>query len=388
MRFLFIGSLILLTTYSCSKKLKIGDPLWGLSREERERFERGREIFEKDFSTEEGLGPLFNSPGCGFCHAEPLTGGGSGISEVHATRFAPPDSCDPLFREGGPVIQQNATPLLKEKGIVKEGIPPSATGQGLRSTPPVFGFGLIDGIPEEVILANEDPEDQDEDGISGRANRFLDGRLGRFGRKAFLPDLFLFNAGAFPIDQGITTPLQPVEETVNGITVPHETDPLPEPEVQLDAIKAVTDFTRFLAPPPRLSIKLIQDSFEKKDILKGRKIFEKIGCANCHIPSMKTGPSETKALHQKTVYLFSDLLLHDMGSGLKDVCLGLATPSEFRTEMLMGLRFKKQFLHDGDAKTIQDAIERHGGEGSASRKEFQNLKERDQKSLLKFLETL
>jgi CxxC motif-containing protein (DUF1111 family) len=277
---------------------------------------------------------------------------------------------------------------LREKGIEKEEIPPSATGQALRTSPPVFGFGLIDGIPEVAILANADPDDIDGDGISGRANRFIDGRMGRFGRKAFLPDLFEFNAGAFPIDQGVTTPLQPVEETTNGVPVPPETDPVPEPEVELSAIEAVTDFTRFLAPPPKKSIRQISDTYEKKKVLKGKKLFKKIGCIKCHIPSMRTGQSEIPSLHRKVIFLYSDLLLHDMGPSFIDICLGLATPTEFRTEMLMGLRFRKQFLHDGSAFTVQEAIERHGGEARASREEFDNLKKRDKRALIKFLETL
>ncbi|RMD95790.1 MAG: hypothetical protein D6814_12685 [Calditrichaeota bacterium] len=362
-------------------QIKPGDPLPGLSESEMQQFENGRKVFERVFVPADGLGPLFNGEGCASCHAQPVPGGSSAIIEVHASRFIAPDNCDPLFQEGGPVIQQHATPLLQNEGVEKEEIPPSASGEARRSSPPLFGFGLIDAIPEDSLLANADPEDADGDGISGRANRFLDGRLGRFGRKAFLPTLFEFNAGAFPIEQGVTTPFQPVEETLNGTPIPPQTDPVPEPEVSVEEINAVTAFVRFLAPPSRAP----ESSYEIK---KGGELFDKIGCAKCHIPSMKSGPNDSPALDRKEVFLYSDLLLHDMGPELKDICLGLASPSEFRTETLLGLRFRKQFLHDGSATTVREAIERHGGEAEASTMAFKNLTSGEQEALLKFLDTL
>jgi CxxC motif-containing protein (DUF1111 family) len=103
---------------------------------------------------------------------------------------------------------------------------------------------------------------------------------------------------------------------------------------------------------------------------------------------METGPSTVKALHRQTVWLYSDLLLHDMGAELADICLEQARPSEFRTEMLMGLRFRDKFLHDGSAKTVQEAIERHAGEARYSRDKFKALKDADKAALLKFLETI
>lgn len=378
----------LLFVVGCPKKPPqpaAGEPLLGLTEEQLQRFERGKQVFERVFAPEDGLGPLFNAEGCVSCHSMPVSGGSSVVSEVHASKFIPPGGCDPLFQEGGPVIQQRATPLLQAEGVEKEEIPPSATGQALRTTPAVFGFGLVDGIPEETILANEDPDDSDGDGISGRANRFIDGRLGKFGRKGFVPELFDFNAGAFPLEQGITTPLQPVEETINGQPVPPATDPVPEPEIELSDIEVVTDFIRFLAPPPRVDV---EDKAEKAQVERGEAVFEEIGCAKCHTPSMQTGPSDVPALDQKTVYLYSDLLVHDMGPEPADVCLGLATPSEFRTELLMGLRFRSRFLHDGSAATVEEAIELHAGEGTAARDAFSALTAEDKQALLKFLQTL
>jgi CxxC motif-containing protein (DUF1111 family) len=334
------------------------------------------------FTPQDGLGPLFNQNACAECHETPALGGEGDEVEVHATRFLAPDTCDPLFQEGGQVIQQQATPLLQAHGIQKEAIPPSATGQGRRSSPPLFGLGLIDAIPEKTILAYEDPHDADHDGISGRANRTIDGRVGRFGRKAAIASLLDFNAGAFPQEMGITTPRAPVEETINGQPVPPDTDPAPDPEIALADIEHVNAFVRFLAPPPR---KRPHDHAEAEQIERGQKLFTELRCARCHVPEMHTGPSDIAALDRKTVALYSDVLLHDMGPALADICLGQARPAEFRTAFLMGLRFRERFLHDGSATTVRQAIERHDGEAKQVREAFQALSEPEKAALLLFL---
>lgn len=382
MRKALLASSAALLVLACHPRVQIGDPLRGLTREQRRLFDEGKTAFGRTFTPEEGLGPLFNADSCGECHESPVPGGSGDEVEVHSTKFVPPDVCDPLFQEGGPVIQQRATPLLKAKGIEKEQIPPSATGQAHRSTPPLFGFGLLDAIPDETILAYEDPNDANGDGVSGRANRFSDGRIGRFGRKAFVPTLREFNAGAFPVEEGVTTPLQPVEETINGRPVPPDTDPAPEPEVPESEIDAVTRFIQFLAPPPP---DRVGDDSQRRT---GEHLFQQIGCAKCHVPEMKTGPSDIEALDRKNVYLYSDLLLHDMGPELADICLGLATPSEFRTEPLLGLRFREHFLHDGSAASVTEAIERHAGEAESERSSFAQLSEQDKQALLQFLSSI
>jgi CxxC motif-containing protein (DUF1111 family) len=361
-----------------------GAPLKGLNEEQRAQFEQGRDIFERVFVPEDGLGPLFNATGCATCHAQPVTGGAGAIAEVHFSRFGP-QGCDPLFEVGGPVVQQNATPALQALGINGEVVPDIATGEGLRSTPPVFGLGLIDAIPEESILAREDPDDRDGDGISGRANRFIDGRLGRFGRKAFIPALLDFNAGALPIEQGITTPFSPVEETINGQPIPEGTDPAPDPEISIEDIGLLNDFVRFLAPPEPLAA---GGYAARKRVALGEKLFRKIGCASCHVPELETGENEVAALHKRRVALYSDLLLHDMGPELADICLGLAEPSEFRTELLMGLRFRDRFLHDGSASTLEEAIGRHGGEAAQSRAAYAALGARKKAALIEFLRSI
>jgi CxxC motif-containing protein (DUF1111 family) len=371
----------------CARTPDPGDPIAGLSKSERDRFERGRVEFERTFTAENGLGPLFNAESCAECHESPVVGGPGDEVEIHVGALAA-DFCDPLVHEGGPVVQQHATPALAAAmGIDREPHPPSASRTGLRTTPDVLGFGLLDAVPDSVILAYADADDRDGDGISGRPNRFFDGRVGRFGRKALVPTLREFNDGAFVIEQGITNPVVPTEESIGGQPVPAGVDPVPEPEVGQETLDLVDDFVRFLAPPAPQ--KLTETG------KRGRRIFDLIGCDGCHVPTLVTGNHPVRALRDRKVSAYTDLLLHDMGADLADICFGLATESEFRTEPLMGLRFSEQieegeprFLHDGRATTVDEAIRFHGGEASRARDRYTALSDADRNALLEFLRSL
>ena len=371
----------ILLAAGCAKPPAPGEPLAGLDAAQRDQFDRGKVIFNREFEPETGLGPLFNAKACGECHEDPIAGGVGDEVEVHATAFLSNGVCDPLADLGGFVYQQDVTPALKSAlGIDKEPVPAKATAQGRRSSPDVLGFGLLDAVPDSEILAYADPDDRNHDGISGRPNRFFDGRLGRFGRKALVPTLAEFNEGAFPVEIGVTVPAVPSEESVAGQPIPDGVDPLPEPELDAQSVALVNAFVRFLAPPspPKL----------KGTSRRGPELFDKTGCAACHVPRLKTGDSDVKALAHREVAAYTDLLLHDMGPTLADICLGLASPSEFRTEPLMGLRFSEKFLHDGRAGSIEEAIRLHGGEGVAARDRFTTLPPADREALLAFLKQL
>ncbi len=380
---LWIAALAMCSAAAC-RQPQPGDPLRGLSAAERARFDSGRAVFDSTFTPAVGLGPLFNASGCGECHENPVAGANGDEVERHAAVFHPERAgamCDELAAQGGPVFQDSATPALHTAlGIDHEPLPPDVTTVAARSTPDVFGFGLLDAVPDSEILKYADPDDRNGDGISGRPNRFFDGRLGRFGRKALVPTLREFNDGAFQVEVGITNPSVPAEGTVTGNPLPDGTDPAPDPELGERGLELTDAYVRLLAPPAPLK--------QSGEARRGSDVFARVGCTSCHVPTLRTGDNPIRALSHKEVAAYTDLLLHDMGPDLADICLGLATPSEFRTEPLMGLRHATQFLHDGRAKTPEQAVELHGGEGTRSRDLFKALPAADRAALVAFLKTL
>ena len=367
---------------ACAPRRELGAPLDGLTREQRARFVAGRQEFQRVFTPATGLGPLFNADSCAECHESPVAGGAGDEVEVHVAALDPASGfCDPLVERGGPVIQQAVTPALKTAlGIDSEPVPAAATARADRSSPDILGFGLLDAVSDSAIEALADPDDRNGDGVSGRPNRFFDGRLGRFGRKALVPTLREFNAGAFVIEQGITNPEAPTEETIGGDPIPAGVDPVAEPEITAEALALTDDFVRFSAPPAPQPL--------RGPAKQGRSIFVQIGCQQCHVPSLRTGDSPVKALRHRTVRAYTDLLLHDMGPDLADICLGAASPSEFRTEPLMGSGSATSFLHDGRAETLEEAVRLHGGEASGSRSRFEALPAKQREAVLEFLRSL
>ncbi len=363
-------------------------PLNGLSASELNRFNAGRAVFLRVFDASTGLGPLFNSSSCAGCHEDPSVGGfGDDLTEdveTHVSTVSAAGSCDDLSAHGGFVIQQHTTGLLQtyHPEFEAEPFPAEALGvRGLRTTPALFGFGLLEAVPASTLLALADPNDANGDGISGRV-QMDGGQPARFGRKATDAGLLGFNAGAFMMEMGITNQFHSDEQPLVGVLYPYASaiDPVPGLELSNDDLALATDFVRFLAPPPPLKI--------TSDARDGVELFVKVGCTGCHVPSLQTGRSPIKALDRKTVNAFTDLLLHDMGPTLADICRGDALPSEFRTEPLMGLRFRKHFLHDARVFTIEAAIQEHGGEAIGSLNKFNGLKANQKAALLAYLNTL
>lgn len=379
-----VGAVTLLAglvgTIGCSARVA-GNPLDGLTGDQRDGFKKGSAVFAQVFTPKTGLGPLFNGVNCAGCHNQPVQGGNGSFTQVNGSVLRPDGFCDPLADRGGPVFQLSVTPALKAAlGLDAEPIPAEAA-RGKRTTPDVFGFGLLDAVPESTILALADPGDADGDGISGRVNRFFDGRVGRFGRKALTPTLAEFNEGAFHVEQGLTVPNILIEGTVGGQQIPAGVDPSPEPEVSAQLVALTNAYVGTLAPA------------QPKDLdgtaRRGQRTFSSIGCDKCHLPSLRTGDHPIKALANLQFAAYTDLLLHDMGAELADICQGLvATPSEFRTEPLMALRLVRRYLHDGRASSIEEAVELHGGEAARSRDAFRALSGSDRRALLRFLGTL
>jgi len=366
-------------------------PISGLTDEQLALFEEGKEEFAEIDGVGDGLGPVFNGESCAECHILPAIGGSSAIT---VTRFGTirGGKFDPLEELGGPLIQSKGI-RLGNSVLSPEVVPPGATLVGRRETPPLFGLGLIEAIPDEVLLLLADPDDRNGNGISGRANIVKDvatgkTRVGRFGWKAQIATLMTFSADAYVNEMGITNDLFPTEnapqgslEVLKAFDLVPDPEDLPDPKTGRRDIDNLTNFMRFLGPPPRKPASVSS--------VVGEILFGAIGCASCHTPVLFTGRSDVKALSFKPVVLYSNLLLHDMGPQLADgIEQGQANGREFRTTPLWGLSASAPYMHDGRAKTIKESILLHDGESYRSRRNFQRLPGLFQGFILKFLETL
>lgn len=362
-------------------------PVEGLTAEEKLQFLRGDRAFNDEiFTAKTGLGPLFVSTSCGSCHA----GDGKGHPFTTLTRFGQTDSTGNKFLHVG-------APQLQNRAIINflpEQIPPGATFTKL--TPPAnTGMGFIDAISDADILAMADPDDADGDGISGVPNwiHFKDylserngiitngGRcIGRFGKKSGAYDLMQQTAGAYNQDMGITSSYEPYD-TYSGQEV--------DPEISNQTLLDVVFYLKTLKAP-------VQRDANDVTVIKGKDVFVNIDCGKCHVPELRTGASPITALAFKKFAPYTDLLLHDMGPILDDgYTEGNAKTSEWRTPALWGLGLSKNsqggqyfLLHDGRARTIQQAIEMHGGEAKNSVGKYFSLSGQDKQALIKFLESL
>lgn len=362
-----------------------GTPLPRLSAPDSARFYAGMALFNKVFSPEEGLGPAFNENQCSACHTVPAIGGTTGFERVvKASRYGGPGACDLLVDAGGENVRTNATPLLRAHGIKSESIPARATETGRFLPPFLFGLGLVEAMSEETIARLADPDDRNGDGISGRAARGADGRLTRFGRKADHATLEDFTRGALRLEMGLTS-RSTDRDLVNGAAVPRSIDPVAEPEVDAATVDLLTDFVRFLAPPA--AVRPHNRAFADT-LSRGKQLFSQLGCTGCHTPIMRTGSHQNPAIRHKSVSLYSDLLLHDMGARLANVCAPDAAPQELRTTPLMGLQHRQFYLHDGRAMDLREAVLAHGGEAQAARDRFAQLGWLYQEYVVIFLRSL
>jgi len=363
-------------------------PVEGLSPEQNALFIRGDIAFNDDvFSKQNGLGALFVATSCGSCHA----GDGKGHPFTTLTRFGQSDTINGnlFLHMGGPQLQNRSIP-----GFAPEQIPAGATFT--RLTPPAnTGLGFIDAVPDALIISLADPNDADGDGISGRPNWVFhkaystprpnsvesNGKyIGRFGKKGATYDLLQQTATAYNQDIGITSTYESIDTYTN--------QPL-DPEVSNQTVLDVVFYLQTLKAP-------VQRNQNDPEVVAGKQIFMNINCAKCHTPQLTTGFSPIAALANRTFSPYTDLLLHDMGTGLNDgYTEGTALPQEWRTPALWGLGLSKNsqggqyfLLHDGRATSIRQAIELHGGEAIQSKNLFGQLSETDKQKLIKFLESL
>ena len=362
-----------------------GAPLPGVTASESEQFVLGQTLFNRAFTPEEGLGPLFNQVSCSSCHDLPTSGGHGAEPVTKVSHFDEHTKCNLLKEDGGDLLQASVVPALRTAGVLPERIPVSATAVTELRAPALYGIGLVEAIDDDDILTRADPDDQDGDGISGRPGLGADGSLGRFGIKAQHATLSEFIENAIRGEMGLTTPDHPTEEMPNGLPLAEGSDPAPDPEIQTSDLTLLSAYIGFLAQPPHRSLDDPEDQAASEE---GRQIFGNIGCATCHTPTLVTGNHQSAALNRKRFRIYSDLLLHDMGPELASICAPGASPSEWRTTRLVGLYLRSEFLHDGRGRSVRDAILMHGGEAESARYRFQNLTPELQQSVLLFLRTL
>jgi CxxC motif-containing protein (DUF1111 family) len=214
------------------------------------------------------------------------------------------------------------------------------------------------------------------------------GYIGRFGKKALAVNLLQQTVGAYHEDMGVTSDLLP-EDIFNPSAGNRTSDGVPDPEASSSTVADVVFYLKTLRAPARREA-------DHPDVLEGEALFRSIGCAGCHIPTLRTGRSEIAVLDRVEFHPYTDLLLHDMGPELDDgYTEGRALSSEWRTPPLWGIGLQESFqgsaafyLHDGRAHTLEDAIELHGGEGAASRSAFRALSDDARAQLIRFLRSL
>ncbi|MEM8932805.1 MAG: di-heme oxidoredictase family protein [Acidobacteriota bacterium] len=378
-----------------------------------------------------GLGPRFNTVSCSGCHFR--DGRGAPPAAIMASpEPAPPvvrlrrvDNGEPDPRYGAQLNDHGAGVPAEGRVTIEEvetlwravngrehrlrrprarltalalGPMHSHTRVDLRVPPTLVGLGLLEAVPVDQLEALADPDDRDGDGISGRLRRLADGTIGRFGWTAGQSRLEAQVANAFHEDLGVTSDLRPDANCPPDDTVCRR---LAGDAIELTStqLQRVALYTRLLAPPARRG-------WDEPAVLEGRDVFLRVGCGDCHVPSLRTASRDASSAAQthreilpeladQTIWPYTDLLLHDLGPEMADdgVEPGVE-PGEWRTAPLWGLGLHERvnghlnLLHDGRARTVEDAILWHGGEAAGSRDRFTELSTREHEALLRFLESL
>jgi CxxC motif-containing protein (DUF1111 family) len=428
-----------------------GSPLKGLTADEtaffRDGLARFADIEVVTGGQNNGLGPRFNSNQCLSCHAQPAPGGTSPPRnpQVQVATLNGAKNAVPWFvTQNGPVREarfkrgSNGAPdgevhaifvitgrtdapgcNIAQPSFTPAGNPLSGQGGNpniiFRIPTPLFGAGLIESIPDSVILANvqADASAKSSLGISGHANAHLsgnvnrsanDGTITRFGWKAQNKSLLVFAGEAYNVEMGVTNQMfqQERDETPGCLfnatpedTLNLTTPPVPGPissTAVISDIEAFANFARMLAPPTPAP--------DTPSTVKGRAAFESVGCARCHTPSFTTGKmiasgsstSPSVALSNQTANLFSDLIVHHMGRGLADgITQGGAGPDEFRSAPLWGVGQRVFFLHDGRTSNLLEAIHAHRSPGSEANRvieRFDRLSVQTRQDIINFLRSL
>ena len=412
---------LLVTMHIPANAANFGDPIPGLTSNQLADFTTGDNAFYARIEPANGLGPIFNNRSCANCHFTPNTGG-SGSSLVTFFGRNANGVFDPLISQGGPILQDNSvstnyssynfTNAVDMAGELRSGfpntnyleiIPANANVIAQHGTPALYGSGLIEAIPDSVIISNAAVANADNivgtvayvtDPVTGQQ------KVGRFGLKAQQADLLGFVSQAANNEIGRTSRFFLVGNAPNGNTNAYNAMNLrADPNDNIDAsgkadIDRIADYLRYLGAPPTVAL--------SSNALAGRTLFTQIGCAICHTPTMTTAANfipvsdlaivtntVITALSGKTVPLYSDLLLHNMGNLNDGIALGGAATNQMKTPPLWGLAYSAPYLHDGRAtNSIDTAIRLHAGDAAVAATRYINLNATSQANLLSFLNSL
>ena len=379
-------------------------PYAGLNEQELAQHLEGDAVFNKSFTKEEGVGPVFIATTCRSCHFN----GGKGHPFNEIIRFGNwgiDGHFNEMLAQSGPQLQYRSI-----DGYPEEEVPEEADGVVHLNPPALGGLGFLEAIADKDILSWADPEDVNNDGISGRVpfvhtpsyayGRFISDEqltdhkgemIGRFGKKSFSVNLFQQAARALNEDLGMTTSAE--NHDPFNWKAPKEIrdigDGVPNPEVSDKMLEALTFFLRSTAPPPR------RDT-NNTNVIEGEKLFTAVGCVKCHRNNFTTAETKLAFLSKKIIHPYTDMLLHDMGAGLDDgYTEGDAKTYEWRTPPLWGLGLAEEsqggngyYMHDGRALTLFDAIQAHGGEAEQVKEKFNELNIENQNKLITFLRSL
>ena len=356
-------------------------------------FDSALATFEERDDIAKGLGPVYNAQSCAECHQNPVTGG---ISQVTVLRAGHRD------RQGN-FVEAPGGSLIHDRAIhpaLQETLSPMETIRTFRTSLNTLGDGFIEAIDDNTLIEIARNQAQMTHGAIAGQVIFVPvfeapgaRRVGRFGWKNQHASLLSFSADAYLNEMGITNRLLSVENTSMGRSVV-AFDKVPDPEDKDNDIDVFARFMRATKAPPRDPMMAMAP-----DVRAGEQIFNQIGCAICHVPSITTAPAGTAinggnfiipaALGGKVFHPYSDFLLHDVGTGDGIVQNGdQSTANKLRTPPLWGVRTRNRLMHDGQSLTYEEAIRRHAGEAAGVMNRYQTLTPQQHDALIRFLRSL
>jgi CxxC motif-containing protein (DUF1111 family) len=356
------------------------------------QFNLDKEVFEEIETIDDGLGPVYNAQGCAECHQNPVTGAISQITELRAGHLSNGAFVD---APGGSLINDRAI-----NAAIQERTPGAENVRSFRTSLNTLGDGFVEAINSNTLIAIANAQPGQSGGqIAGQVITVPvdeapgNNRVGRFGWKNQHASLISFSADAYLNEMGITSPLQPRENTSMGRSV-LAFDGVADPEDDGEDIEIFARFMRSTRVPPRDGALAAT-----ADAINGASLFNSIGCNICHTPSITTAAAGTSinggafivpaALGNKIIRPFSDFLLHDVGTGDGIVQNGgQSTRNKLRTPPLWGSRTHGRHMHDGESLTFTDAILRHAGEATFVINRFRNLTATQRNQIVVFLQSL